>query len=97
MGERNRGRTTREMKRGRGTDVIETLDGSGKLLALHSLEKKLGNVFTTFLVLGRDSRFWLPLLVLVMHGAEAVVREHLLVLRFGMLCLDLPDTLLLQR
>jgi len=97
MGKRNRGRTTREMKRGDRTDVVETLDGSGKLLPLHSLKKELGNVFTTLFVFGRDERFWFPLLVLVVHGAEAVVGVHLLVLRFGMLCLDFPDALLLQR
>ena len=85
------------MKRGSGTDAIEALDGGGKLFALHSLEKELGNVFTTLLVFGRNRRFRLPLLVLIMHGAEAVVGEHLFVLRFGMLCLDLPDALLLQR
>ena len=97
MGERNRRWTTREVKRGGGTYAIEALDGGGKLFALHSLEKELGNVFTTLLVFGRDRRFWFPFLILVMHGAEAVVGVHLLVLRLGMLCLDLPDTLLLQR
>ena len=97
MGKRNRRGTTREIEWGGGTDAIETLDGSGKLFTLHSLEKELGNVLTTPLVFGRDGRFWFPFLILVMHGAEAVVGEHLLVLRFGMLCLNLPDTLLLQR
>ena len=97
MGKRNRRRTTRKIERGVRADTIETLDGSSKLFALHSLEKELGNVLTALLVFGRDGRFWFPFLVLVMHWAEAVVGEHLLVLRFGMLCLDLPDTLLLQR
>jgi hypothetical protein len=97
MGERNRRGTTREMKRGGGTEVVEALDGGGKLFAFHSLEKELGNVFTTPLVFGRDRRFRFPLLVLVMHGAEAIIGVHLLVLRFSMLCLDLPDTLLFQR
>jgi len=77
--------------------VIETLDGGGKLLALHSLEKQLGNVLAAPLVLSRDHRFRFPFLVLVMHGAKAVVGIHLFVFRLGMLCLDLPDALLLQR
>lgn len=77
--------------------MIQTLDGGGKLFTFHSLEKELGNILAALLVFGRDGRFRFPFLVLVVHGAEAVVRVHLLVLRLCVLCLYFPDALLLQR
>ena len=41
-------------KRGGGTHTIKTLYGGRELLALHSIEKKLGSVFTAPLILCRN-------------------------------------------
>ena len=89
--------TTRKIKWGGRTHTIEAFDGGRKLLTLHSLEKKLSDIFAAPFILCRDSRLWLLLLVLIVHGAETIVRVHLLVLSLCMFRLDLPDTLLLQR
>jgi hypothetical protein len=97
VGKRNRRRATREVMRGSRTHAIETLDSSGELLTLHSLEKKLGDVFTALLILCGNDRLGLLFLVLIVHGTKTIVRVHLLVLGLCMFCLDLPDTLLLQR
>lgn len=97
IGEGNRRRATREVMRGGRTHAIETLDRSGELLTLHSLEKQLGDIFATLLVLGRNERFGLLVLVLIVYRTKTIVGVHLLVFRLCMFCLDLPDTLLLQR
>jgi hypothetical protein len=95
--ERNGRRATGEGVRSDGAHTIETFDGGGELLTLHSFKEKLGNVFTTLFILGRNDRLGLLFFVLVMHGAEAIVGIHLLVLRFGVFCLDFPDSLILER
>ena len=71
--------------------------GDGEFFTLHAFKKKLGNVFTTPLILGRNNRLLLLFLVLVVHRAETVIGIHLLVLCLCMFCLDLPDAPLLQR
>jgi hypothetical protein len=90
-------RATREVKRGSGTHTIKTFHGGRKLLALHTFEKKLGNIFTAPLILSRDERLWLLLLVLIVHWTKAIIGVHLLMLSLGMFGFDLPDALLLQR
>jgi hypothetical protein len=90
-------RATGKAVRSDGTHTIETFDCGGELLTLHSFKKKLGNVFTTLFILCRNGRLGLLFLVLVMHGAEAIVGIHLLVLRFGVFCLDFPNALILER
>jgi hypothetical protein len=97
VGKGNRRRATREVMRGSRTHAIETLDSSGELLTLHSLEKELGDVFTAPLILCGNERLWLLFLVLIVHGTKTIVGVHLLVLGLCMFCLDLPDTLFLQR
>jgi|SRR6266850_2430117 len=97
VGKRDGRRTTREVMRGRRTHVIEMLYGRGEFLALHSLKKQLGDIFTALLILSGDDRLELLFLVLIVHRTEAIFRVHLLVLGLCMFCFDLPDTLLLQR
>jgi hypothetical protein len=97
IGKRDRRRATGEVKRGNRAHAIETFDGRGKFLTLHSLEKQLGDVFATPLILCRDGRLGFLFLVLIVHRTKTIVRVHLLVLGLCMFCLDLPDTLLLQR
>ena len=77
--------------------MIKTLDSSRELFALHSFEEKLGNVFTAFLIFCRNEGLGLFFLVLIVHGAETIVRIHMLVLGLGVFSLNLPDTLLLKR
>lgn len=97
VGEGNRRRATREVKRGGRTHTIETLDRSGELLTLHSLEKQLGDIFTTLLVLCGNDRLGLLIFVLIVYRTKTIVGVHLLVFCLCMFCLDLPDTLFLQR
>jgi hypothetical protein len=97
VGEGNRRRATRKVKRGGRTHAIETLDRSGELLTLHSLEKQLGDIFTTLLILCGNGRLGFLILVLIVYRPKTIVGVHLLVFCLCVLCLDLPDTLLLQR
>jgi hypothetical protein len=84
-----------EVKRGGGTHTIEALYSGRELLALHSFEKKLGNIFTAPLILCRDDRLGLLLLVLIVHWTKTIIGVHLLVFSLGMFGFDLPDALLL--
>jgi hypothetical protein len=89
-------RATREVKRGGGTHTIKALHGSREFIALHSFEKKLGNIFTALFILRRNGRLGLLLFALIVHWTKAIIGVHLLVFSLGMFCFDLPDALFLQ-
>jgi hypothetical protein len=57
---------------------------------------QFGDFFTSPLIAGRSYRLLFLFLVLIVNGAEAILRVNLLVLRFRVLGLDLPNMLLLQ-
>ena len=88
-------RATWEVKRGGGTHTIEALYGGRELLALHSFEKKLSNIFTAPLILCWVNRLGLLLLILIVYWTKPIIGVHLLVLSLGMFGFDLPDALLL--